>query len=114
MKKVLIVETNSYKYAGTNEATGLWLGESAEFVDELYKHNIEVDFVSPLGGFVPLWQFKVAKLFSKKVRELDELLPRYEVDNIFVSNKFKKTFPNFKITSFETGISQMLTENSSK
>lgn len=54
MKKVLIVETNSNKYAGTNEATGLWLGESAEFVDELYKHNVEVDFVSPLGGFVPL------------------------------------------------------------
>ena len=33
---------------------GFWLGESAEFVDELYKHNVEVDFVSPLGGFVPL------------------------------------------------------------
>lgn len=63
---------------------------------------------------IPLWQFKVAKLFSKKVRELDELLPRYEVDNVFVSDKFKKTFPDFKITSFETGISQILTENSSK
>lgn len=54
MKKVWIVETNIQKYAGTNEATGLWLGESAEFIDELYKHNIEADFVSPLGGFVPL------------------------------------------------------------
>jgi putative intracellular protease/amidase len=54
MKKVLIVETNTQKYAGTNKATGLWLGESTEFVDELYKHNIEVDFISPLGGFVPL------------------------------------------------------------
>ena len=54
MKKVLIVETNVQKYAGTNEATGLWLGESAEFIAELYKHKIEVDFVSPLGGFVPL------------------------------------------------------------
>lgn len=54
MKKVLIVETNIQKYAGTNEATGLWLGESVEFIDELYKQNIEVDFVSPLGGFIPL------------------------------------------------------------
>ncbi|MDT2682189.1 NAD-dependent epimerase/dehydratase family protein [Enterococcus gallinarum] len=62
---------------------------------------------------IPLWQFKLAKLFSKKVRELDELLPRYEVDNIFVSDKFKKAFPDFKITSFETGISLILTENSS-
>ncbi|PWS23360.1 type 1 glutamine amidotransferase domain-containing protein [Enterococcus faecium] len=54
MEKVLIVETNVQKYAGTDEATGLWLGECAEFVDELSKHNIEVDFISPLGGFVPL------------------------------------------------------------
>lgn len=54
MKKVLIVETNIQKYAGTNEATGLWLGESIEFIDELHKYSIEVDFVSPLGGFVPL------------------------------------------------------------
>lgn len=35
MNKVLIVETNIKRYKNTNEATGLWLGESAEFVDEL-------------------------------------------------------------------------------
>jgi nucleoside-diphosphate-sugar epimerase len=63
---------------------------------------------------IHLWQFKIAKLFSKKVRELDELLPRYEVDNIFVSDKFKKEFPDFKITSLEEGISLVLTENNSK
>lgn len=54
MKKVLIVHTNIQRYGGTNDATGLWLGESAEFIDELNQQNIEVDFVSPLGGFVPL------------------------------------------------------------
>ncbi|MBO1138451.1 MULTISPECIES: type 1 glutamine amidotransferase domain-containing protein [Enterococcus] len=54
MKKVLIVETNVQKYAGTDEPTGLWLGESVEFISELYKQKIDVDFVSPQGGFVPL------------------------------------------------------------
>ncbi|MFD2305109.1 type 1 glutamine amidotransferase domain-containing protein [Enterococcus termitis] len=54
MKKVLIVETNVTRYKGTKEATGLWLGEAAEFVDELNKAGIDYDFVSPKGGFVPL------------------------------------------------------------
>ena len=54
MKKVLIVETNVQKYAGTDEPTGLWLGESVEFINELYKQRIDVDFVSPQGGVVPL------------------------------------------------------------
>lgn len=52
--KVLIVETNVARYPGINELTGLWLGESVEFVDELYKVRIEVDFISPNGGFIPL------------------------------------------------------------
>lgn len=60
---------------------------------------------------IPLWQFKLAKFFSKKVKELDELLPRYEVDNIFISDKFKKAFPDFKITSLEKGIAQLLGED---
>lgn len=54
MKKVLIVETNVTRYGQTNDPTGLWLGEAAEFVDELQRANIEFDFVSPKGGFVPL------------------------------------------------------------
>ncbi len=54
MKRVLIVETNVAKYGDTKEATGLWLGESAEFVDELQKEDVQFDFISPKGGFVPL------------------------------------------------------------
>lgn len=54
MQKVLIVETNVTRYGQTNDPTGLWLGEAAEFVDELQRANIEFDFVSPKGGFVPL------------------------------------------------------------
>lgn len=54
MKKVLIVETNVEKYGDINEATGLWLGESAEFVDELNKAGVQYDFVSSKGGYVPV------------------------------------------------------------
>lgn len=54
MKKVLVVETNVTRYQGTNEPTGLWLGEAAEFVAELEKAGIAVDYVSPKGGFVPI------------------------------------------------------------
>lgn len=54
MKKVLIVETNVDHYASTDDLTGLWLGESAEFVEEMHKAGIAVDYVSPKGGYVPL------------------------------------------------------------
>jgi len=54
MKKVLIVETNVEKYGNSYEATGLWLGEAAEFVDELNKAGVQYDFVSPKGGYVPI------------------------------------------------------------
>nr|WP_242590371.1 type 1 glutamine amidotransferase domain-containing protein [Enterococcus sp. MSG2901] len=50
----MIIETNVTRYQGTTEPTGLWLGEAAEFVAEMQKVEIEVDFVSPKGGFVPL------------------------------------------------------------
>ncbi|WP_413627772.1 type 1 glutamine amidotransferase domain-containing protein [Fructilactobacillus vespulae] len=54
MKKVLIVETNVAHYGNTDKPTGLWLGESVEFVADMQKANIAVDYVSPKGGFVPL------------------------------------------------------------
>lgn len=54
MKKVLVVETNVENYQGTDKATGLWLGEAAEFVDEMQKQGVGVDYVSPKVGFVPL------------------------------------------------------------
>lgn len=53
-KKVLIVETNINHYPNTNQATGLWLGKSAEFVDEMQKAGIAIDYVSPNGGFIPI------------------------------------------------------------
>ncbi|MBM7617427.1 putative intracellular protease/amidase [Weissella uvarum] len=54
MKKVLVVLTNVSTYGDHADATGLWLGEATEFVDELNKVGIDVDYVSPEGGYVPI------------------------------------------------------------
>ncbi|HIW75354.1 MULTISPECIES: type 1 glutamine amidotransferase domain-containing protein [Gordonibacter] len=53
-KKILIALTNTPTYGEKNDATGLWLGEATEFVDEVSKRGFTVDFVSPKGGYVPL------------------------------------------------------------
>ena len=54
MKKILVVLTNVSRYHGTEEPTGLWLGEATEFVEEVTKAGFSVDYVSPQGGYVPL------------------------------------------------------------
>lgn len=59
-------------------------------------------------SIIKLWKFKVGSLFNKNAKELLELLPRYDVDNLFNSDKFKKRFPSFPVTSFESGIKQIL------
>ena len=52
--KILIAVTNTPTYGEKDAATGLWLGEAAEFVDEVSKRGFEMDYVSPKGGFAPL------------------------------------------------------------
>lgn len=54
----------------------------------------------------------VARLFSAQVRELWELLPRYAVDNIFVSDKFTTRFPEFEITTYPQGIEALKAQHS--
>ena len=49
--KILIAVTNTPTYGEKDAATGLWLGEAAEFVDEVSKRGFEMDYVSPKGGF---------------------------------------------------------------
>jgi nucleoside-diphosphate-sugar epimerase len=59
---------------------------------------------------VKMWLFKLGSLFNKQAKELQELLPRYKYDNIFISDKFKKQFPDFKFTSYQEGITQIINE----
>lgn len=56
---------------------------------------------------LPMWAFKIGSLFNSQVKELMELLPRYKYNNIFNSDKFKKRFPEFKVTTYKEGIQQV-------
>jgi len=53
---------------------------------------------------VPKLMFKIGSFFNKSVKELLELLPRYEHDNIFDDSKFRKRFPEFQVTTYKQGI----------
>lgn len=59
---------------------------------------------------VPKFVFSIGALFNKKMKELLELLPRYEHNNIFDDSKFRKRFPEFKATSYKQGIEQIKKE----
>ncbi|WP_268913637.1 NAD-dependent epimerase/dehydratase family protein [Lentilactobacillus sp. SPB1-3] len=59
---------------------------------------------------VIMWTFKLGSWFNPALKESLELLPRYQVDNVFLSDKFQEAFPDFQITSFEEGITQILTK----
>ncbi|AFW00144.1 NAD-dependent dehydratase [Gluconobacter oxydans] len=59
---------------------------------------------SPGYSVIGKWSLIIAGNFSKKVREIRELLPRYEQDNLFDSSKFKHNFPEFSVTTYEEGL----------
>lgn len=61
---------------------------------------------SVLGKFA----LYIAGMFSKGPRELRELLPRYEADNLFDSSKFKMHFPDFRITTYRQGLESIFAE----
>lgn len=66
MKKILIALTNTPTYGERNDATGLWLGEAAEFVDEVAQCCFEVDYVSSKGGYVPLDPRSMKKAYADR------------------------------------------------
>ncbi|OCA78099.1 NAD-dependent dehydratase [Chryseobacterium contaminans] len=59
---------------------------------------------------VPKILFKIGSWFNPKVKELLELLPRYSYNNLFDDSKFRKRFPEFKVTSYKDGIEQIKQE----
>lgn len=58
----------------------------------------------PSHTVIGKWTLTAAGLFSKPVREIRELLPRYEQDNLFDSTKFKRRFPEFEVTTYRQGL----------
>ncbi|MGV3707772.1 MAG: NAD-dependent epimerase/dehydratase family protein [Gemmatimonas sp.] len=51
-----------------------------------------------------MWSLRLSGLFSPRVRELGELLPRYAQDNLFDSGKFKAAFPDFVVSDYRRGL----------
>lgn len=54
------------------------------------------------------FKLKMASFFNTMIKETQELFPRYEIDNIFESSKFKNRFPEFKVTTYQGGIQSIL------
>lgn len=52
--KVLIVGTNHASYPTKNTKTGLWFSELTHFYDVIDQKKLLIDFVSPLGGYIPI------------------------------------------------------------
>jgi putative intracellular protease/amidase len=73
MKKILVVLTNTDHFEKNGEKTGLWLAEACEFVLPVEKAGYKIDYVSPLGGKVPIDPRSLKPLYvSKEVRGLSE------------------------------------------
>ncbi|MCG8317017.1 MAG: NAD-dependent epimerase/dehydratase family protein [Pseudomonadales bacterium] len=53
------------------------------------------------------WQLWLASRINKTLQETEELWPRYTVDNIFISDKFKARFPEFQVTTYKEGLSKI-------
>lgn len=77
-----------------------------EFIGEIGNQlgrNIKYDVLN-------WWGLKIGSFFDKNLKETQELLPRYAIDNIFESSKFKDNFPNFMLTSYQDGIRIILSD----
>jgi len=61
-------------------------------------------------SILPKWLLKLVSIFNPMIKESQELFPRYEIDNIFSSSKFKDRFPDFKVTTYKEGINSILNE----
>ncbi|MBN9293791.1 MAG: NAD-dependent epimerase/dehydratase family protein [Flavobacteriia bacterium] len=77
--------------------------ELINLASEIYQKDLPYSVIK-------MWMFQLGGLFNKQAKELQELLPRYKYDNIFISDKFKKRFPEFKFTSYQEGITGIMNE----
>lgn len=64
MKKIAVILTNNNHYGDSNEPTGLWLAEAAEFVTRVEAAGFSVDYISPHGGVVPLDPRSLKRIYT--------------------------------------------------
>ncbi|WP_085599348.1 MULTISPECIES: NAD-dependent epimerase/dehydratase family protein [unclassified Pseudomonas] len=81
---------------------------------ELVGLAAQVQGKAPSYKVLGKWTLLAAGLVSSQVRELRELLPRYEYDNLFDSSKFKQRFPEFQVTTYRQGLEQVLGRHSAR
>ncbi len=77
-RKVLIVMTNHAAYPSRSDTTGLWLTELTHFYDVILQAGYRMDFVSPLGGKVPLDERSLGWLY------MDDAARAYLQDQAFM------------------------------
>src|SRR5690606_14544633 len=80
--------------------------EFIELAADVYKKELK-------HAVMPKFHFKIGSIFNKRVKELLELLPRYEHDNVFEDTKFRNRFPEFAVTTYREGIEQIKNEQRS-
>ncbi|GGM99565.1 protease I [Dyadobacter beijingensis] len=110
--KVLIVCTNHDTYPAKTSKTGLWLSELTHFYDVMAKRRIIMDFVSPLGGAIPVDE--------RSLDLKDECNARYWEDSAFRQKLANSSKPSeihandYRLIYFAGGHGAMwdLTENS--
>lgn len=64
--KILVVMTNHSAYPTRSDTTGLWLTELTHFYDVALVAGYKMDFVSPLGGEVPLDERSLKSIYLDK------------------------------------------------
>ncbi len=86
--KILVVMTNHSAYPSRSDKTGLWLTELTHFYDVALAAGYEMDFVSPLGGAVPLDERSLKSIY------LDKSARQYLADPAFMQRLKTTLTPN--------------------
>jgi nucleoside-diphosphate-sugar epimerase len=77
-----------------------------EAIASIFNKELETDFkVSYLPPFIR----KILAIFIPILKEVGEMAYQFDSDYVMLFDKFKNQFPNFKVTSYEDGIREMIT-----
>lgn len=100
-----------------------WLGNTPDAFGQTWHLPIDeerltyaqlIDIASQVTGrkigysVLPKLVFTLGGRFVPALKEVQELLPRYEGDNIFDSSRFAARFPDFRVTTYREGVKQIL------
>ncbi|ARQ06082.1 Molecular chaperone Hsp31 and glyoxalase 3 [Macrococcoides canis] len=96
MRKLMVINTNTEYYPGTNHKTGLWIGELVHFYDVFNGSDIEVDIYSVDGSDIPIDPLSTSPLM------LDALTKSYMEDAHFMAKlKQAPAFTSADISDYD-------------